>query len=188
MQRLWPLLAYKLFPVDVFFTAVFSFLLLKRSLGLFQNIAVLILTIGTCLSQFAEKWLVDLDHRLRIEQHDSQKFWEGVPRGYVFAILSAALAALANVYLEKVMKSGNGGKINLWGVNMQLAALGAACTFVGGALVDPGKSNGWHSTTGKDNLVASYAVLHALGGLLVTWVIYSTGGLSCAFSIQLWPF
>ncbi|KAJ3051570.1 hypothetical protein HK097_007416 [Rhizophlyctis rosea] len=181
LQRLWPMLAYKLFPVEIIFTAVFSVILLKKPLGLFPSLAMIVLTIGACLSQFAEQWLIDLDFRLRIEQHDSQKFWDAVPRGYVLAVLSAALAALANVLLEKVMKSAN-GKTNLWSVNMQLAALGAGFTFVGGALVNPGTSNGWDRTTGKESLLASYAMLHALGGMLLTWVVYSTDNIRQLFS------
>jgi len=149
-----------LIQLKVLATALFSVLLLGRSLSALQWCSLCVLVVG-----------VGLVH-LSGTAHDDPAAAVGRRNNELVglvAVLSACLVSgLAGVYFEKVLK---GSTISLWMRNVQLALIGGVVGVVGAYAKDGTAIAAGGFFQGYDTVVALVVCLQAAGGLLVAMVI-----------------
>ena len=171
--------------IEIFITAVFVTVLLRRQLGYTLWAPITLVTIASPLTLVPAKWLFNLQqHRLNFLL-GGDEFAESLKLiGIVHAVAAAVTSALAFVLLEKILKDG---KSNVWITNVQMAVMSGAFIAVSGYAfggqvavfesVDKGALRGWDVESGKSLLAMLFVVLFAAGGILHTVMIAVTGKL-----------
>ncbi|CAO3699057.1 unnamed protein product [Rhizopus stolonifer] len=141
------------YQLKILSTAIFSIVLLGRSMNTSQWASLFLLMAGvTC---------VQLDHS--VVDKSVQRPWIGL----VSVMISCISSGFAGCYFEKLLKSSSS---SMWIRNMQLALCGAVFSLIG-ILWD-------HEEVGQDGFFQGYNLLtwcvivnQALGGLLVAMVV-----------------
>jgi UDP-sugar transporter A1/2/3 len=140
-------------------TALFSVLILGRSLTKLKIFSLIMLTIGIALVQYEDT------NDNKEESEDQSKVI-----GFFCVVLASLTSGFAGVYLEKIMKDAR--NVSLWIRNIQLGlfgfVFGMAYVFLsadGEVILRDGFFRGY------SELVFIVAVLQAVGGLLIASVI-----------------
>lgn len=175
------------YQLKILTTALFAVVLLRRSLGSHQWMALFLLLAGIGLVQVSD--VKDSNMTGNVEQSRLL--------GMIAALSACVLSGFAGIYFEKILK---GSEISVWMRNVQLSVISVPAGLIHAyvkdweLLVDKGFFFGY-------NLFVIYVVfLQALGGLLVAVVVKYADNilkgfatslaivLSCVFSIYLFNF
>lgn len=148
-------------------TAVFSVVLLGRTLGARRWAALVVLTAGIATVQASQ---------LSGGTTAGDSGERNVPLGLALILVVASLSGFAGVYFEKVLK---GSPISLWTRNVHLALLSVA-TAGAGALARPSETCGVFDGLGP--VCWLYILVQAVGGLLIAAVIKYADNILKAFA------
>jgi len=144
-----------LYQMKIITTAIFSVVILAKSLSNYQWISILTLTIGVALVQLSQSQLTSDGKSNSIA-------------GFISVIISCVTSGFAGVYFELVLKSSN---VSIWFRNIQLSAIGIILSIMscvgkdGNAISERGMFVGYNSW------VIIVIILQAAGGLLVAVVV-----------------
>ncbi|OTF74618.1 UDP-galactose translocator-like protein [Euroglyphus maynei] len=150
------------YQLKILTTALFSVLILKRSLVIFQWFSLIILFIGVACVQLTQ---TKPNNKQSQQSPHEQNIWIGF-----MAILSACiLSGFAGVYFEKILK--NSTNISLWIRNIQLSAIAIPFGLIQVFITDIEtiRENGFFH--GYTILTWTVIFLNAQGGLLVAVVV-----------------
>lgn len=145
------------FQLKILTTALFTVLMLKRSLRLLQWVSLVILVTGISIIQ-----IQNASSSSAGDENKNAVFG-------LFCVISACLlSGLAGVYFEKILKNS---KVSIWIRNIQLGMFGAFFALVTAGISDGKKiqENGFFF--GYTSLVWLNIVIQSSGGLLVAVVI-----------------
>uniref|UniRef100_A0AC35TYH8 SH3 domain-containing protein n=1 Tax=Rhabditophanes sp. KR3021 TaxID=114890 RepID=A0AC35TYH8_9BILA len=167
------------YQLKILTTALFTVILLKRKLSLFQWISLLVLFGGVVVVQWDVKFsqsnklapskLLDLNSTMTtstavMPTGNKQNSILGL--GFVF--LACVLSGFAGIYLEKMLKFS---KVSLWTRNFQLALLSLPLLFGITMINDHQKVSKGGFMQGFDSMVWITVFINAAGGLIVAVVI-----------------
>lgn len=154
-------------------TALFSVVLLGRSLNKLKVFSLLMLTVGIALVQY------DDTNNSKNESGDQSKVL-----GFICVVLASFTSGFAGVYLERIMKDAR--NVSLWIRNIQLGlfgfVFGLAYIFFsadGEIVLREGFFRGYNE------LVFVVAILQAVGGLLIASVIKYADNLLKGFATSI---
>ncbi|KAI9475396.1 MAG: nucleotide-sugar transporter-domain-containing protein [Benjaminiella poitrasii] len=147
------------YQLKILSTAVFSVLMLGRSLRPIQWAALVLLMAGVTLVQ--SETVVTTTTSSSVQQNPLL--------GLLAVLTSCVSSGFAGCYFEKLLKTSSSA--SMWARNLQLAICGASFSFVGMWIGD-------HDTIRTQGMFAGYNALtwcvvinQALGGLLVSLVV-----------------
>lgn len=148
------------YQLKILTTAIFSVIMLRKTLTQRQWIALVILFVGISIVQLqpenSNKQTQDTTNKQR-------------PLLGLFAVIvSCLMSGFAGVYFEKILK---GTKQSIWLRNVQLGALGTVIGFITMELKEGEKVRDMGFFFGYDWLVWVVICLQSLGGLLVAVVV-----------------
>nr|XP_027205276.1 UDP-N-acetylglucosamine transporter-like [Dermatophagoides pteronyssinus] len=149
------------YQLKILTTALFSVLILKRSLVIFQWFSLILLFIGVACVQLSQTKSTTKQSQSPHEQSTLIGF---------LAVLSACvLSGFAGVYFEKILK--NTSHISLWIRNIQLSAIAIPIGLIQVCITDLNEiqKNGFFH--GYTILTLTVIFLNAQGGLLVAVVV-----------------
>mmetsp|Transcript_48979 Transcript_48979/g.66748 ORF Transcript_48979/g.66748 Transcript_48979/m.66748 type:complete len:293 (-) Transcript_48979:354-1232(-) len=160
------------YQLKILTSAVFSVIMLRKSMSRSKWFSLLVLTAGVALT--------------KLSQTDASK--AGVHQnsflGFVAVLTASATSGFAGVYFEKVLK---GARVSLWVRNIQMGVTSIVLSL-GTAFIRDREfvvTNGFFY--GYNGVVVSVILLQALGGLVVAMVVkYADNilkGFAASFSI-----
>jgi UDP-sugar transporter A1/2/3 len=159
------------YQVKIMTTALFSVLMLGRSLSSWQWISLVLLTIGVSLAQLSAT-----------KNKDNQS---NTMMGIVAVLCAAVTSGFSGVYFEKILKNSG---TSLWMRNIQMGVSSIISAFIGIYLsgeLPQVYENGFFY--GYNNIVVIVILLQAVGGLIVAVVVkYADNilkGFAASFSI-----
>lgn len=167
------------YQLKILTTAVLSYVILGKQLGLTKWVALLLLTSGVSLIQLPRGGGGDGSQS---GDDSSIPTTTQAPHGNAVIGLAAVLSAcmtsgLAGVYLEKILKQSDA---SIWLRNIQLGLFGAILAFVGCFVTDGDKISADGFFQGYCGLVWCVISLQAIGGLVVAAVLkYADNILKC---------
>jgi solute carrier family 35 (UDP-sugar transporter), member A1/2/3 len=150
-----------LYQLKILTTAMFSVLMLRRSLGTHQWVSLVLLSVGVGLVQLSSA---------KPSSSGGSAVVAGNTAVGLLAVTSACMTSgFAGVYFEKVLKTS---KVSLWIRNIQLAGYGIIIGL-GGVYLGPDavsvRTNGF--LHGYNWTVWMSVLLNSLGGLVVAMVV-----------------
>jgi solute carrier family 35 (UDP-sugar transporter), member A1/2/3 len=159
------------YQVKILTTAVFSVLMLGKSLSSQQWVALVILTVGVSLTQ------------LSASQRSSTS--ANSTLGFVAVLAAACTSGFGGVYFEKLLKNSG---TSVWMRNLQMGVFSILSGFLGiymSGELPTVRARGFFF--GYNSLVVSVILLQAVGGLIVAVVVkYADNilkGFAASFSI-----
>lgn len=157
------------YQLKILSSAIFSVSLLKRHLGIFKWLSLVLLMAGVALVQIPTD-----DY----EEKDPSFRWYGLAA----IILSCVSSGFAGVYFEKLLKRSNQ---SLWIRNVQMAMFGILFSGLAVYFSDTDEivKNGFFQ--GYDGLAWFIVLLHAVGGLLVSSVVKYADNITKGFAASL---
>lgn len=167
------------YQVKILTTAVFSVMMLGKSLSIKQWVSLVLLTAGVSLAQLSASKNKDDHHNTTL--------------GFVAVLSAACTSGFAGVYFEKVLKNS---RTSLWMRNIQMGVSSIIAGYLGiymsGELTGV-MNNGFFF--GYNYIVVIVILLQAIGGLIVAVVVkYADNilkGFAASFSIvtsSLWSY
>ncbi|CAL8369860.1 unnamed protein product [Lota lota] len=163
------------YQLKILTTALFSVLMLRRTLSKLQWLSLLLLFTGVAIVQVQQE-----GKKESVSDSSNQNYWVGL----VAVVISCLSSGFAGVYFEKILK---GSSASVWVRNVQLGVFGTALGMLGmwwkdgEAVAEKGFLFGYTATV--------YGVIfnQAFGGLLVAVVVkYADNilkGFATSFSI-----
>jgi UDP-sugar transporter A1/2/3 len=159
------------YQVKIMTTAVFSVLMLGRSLSSWQWISLVLLTLGVSLAQLSAT--------------NKKENQENTVLGIIAVLCAAVTSGFAGVYFEKLLKNAG---TSLWIRNIQMGIPSMIAAFLGiyfsGELPQVYNSGFFY---GYNSIVIIVILLQAVGGLIVAVVVkYADNilkGFAASFSI-----
>lgn len=170
------------YQLKILTTALFSVLLLHRTINRTKWISLLILTLGVATVQlpsrsvnFSEisRNLLGSNNRIGNSSPISSKEFNSVAEqdvltvyiGFIAVTMACFISGLAGVYFEKVLKTTT---VSLWLRNVQLSFYSLFPAFIVGVLLNDGKRIAQYGFfNGYNAIVWSVILFQALGGLVV---------------------
>ncbi len=160
------------YQLKILTTAIFAVCMLRRTLGLHQWIALLLLLSGVGLVQISD--VSDRTAALGVEQNRLI--------GMIAALSACVLSGFAGIYFEKILK---GSDISVWMRNVQLSVISIPAGLVHAFVKD------WQSLAtdgfffGYNYFVIYVVLLQAIGGLLVAVVVKYADNILKGFATSL---
>lgn len=160
------------YQLKILTTAMFTVIILRRSLMGIQWISLVVLLIGVVLVQLT---------------HTSEPTTIGVPEqnrliGFAAALSACVLSGFAGIYFEKLLK---GSDISVWMRNVQLSLLSLPFGFSTCLIYDWHKVKNLGFFYGYDAFVWYLVVLQAGGGLVVAMVVKYADNILKGFATSL---
>ncbi|XP_046570389.1 UDP-galactose translocator-like [Haliotis rubra] len=159
------------YQLKILTTALFSVLILRKTLSKTQWLSLLLLFAGVAITQ------IKVDHSQHTHTaHNAEAI------ALAAVIGASVLSGFASIYFEKILK---GGSQSVWERNIQLGIPGAMCATVtlfvkdGHSLMDQGFFHGY------DSWVWLLILLQSLGGLLVALVVKVMDNILKTFAMAL---
>lgn len=150
------------YQLKILTTALFSVVLLQKSLSKKQWFALLLLFVGVALVQLQPSQLAS--------HHSTTKQRPFI--GFLAVLISSLCSGFAGVYFEKMLKSSGKYKENsIWLRNIQLGSLSIVLAVCGMIVNDGEKLKKQGILYGYDSFVWLVVVMQAFGGLLVAVVV-----------------
>ena len=150
------------YQVKILTTAVFSVLMLNRSLSKRQWAALLLLTVGVSLAQLSSASASSSSSSAEQQRRNSTL-------GFAAVLAAATTSGFSGVYFEKILKNAG---TSLWMRNLQMGVSSIVAGFLGiyfagewSAVREKGFFHGYNS------LVWCVILLQAVGGLIVAVVV-----------------
>lgn len=159
------------YQLKILTTAMFSLIILKRSLLFVQWVALVILLIGVVLVQLAQTEVSNING---IQQNRLL--------GFGAALSACVLSGFAGIYFEKILK---GSDISVWMRNVQLSFLSLPFGLFTCLLYDWNKVWNDGFFFGYDTFVWYLVVLQAGGGLIVAVVVKYADNILKGFATSL---
>lgn len=157
----------------IFTTAIFSVIILRRTLERRQWFALLLLAGGVCIVQVSQSPKNRSDG-------DGDSGSRNVMIGFLATLASCCTSGFAGVYFEKVLKESS---ISLWVRNIHLACIGVVVSY-GTTIVGNDshliQKNGFFA--GYNGVVWLLVGVQAFGGLLVAAVVKYTDSILKGFA------
>lgn len=154
------------YQLKILTTAIFSVTMLRRRLGVYKWMSLVILTAGVAIVQLPTMPSVDTTQHDRAAERDvivppeMDRF-----KGIVAVIVACVISGLAGVYFEKVLKGSN---TSLWIRNIQLSVWSLPPALFIGVIFMDGKEIMERGFFDGYNAVTWLAiVLQACGGIVV---------------------
>ena len=151
------------YQVKILTTAVFSVLMLNRSLSKRQWAALLLLTVGVSLAQLSSASASSSSSSSAERQRRNSTL------GFAAVLAAATTSGFSGVYFEKILKNAG---TSLWMRNLQMGVSSIVAGFLGiyfagewSAVREKGFFHGYNS------LVWCVILLQAVGGLIVAVVV-----------------
>lgn len=148
-----------LYQMKIVTTALFSVLLLSKSISVGQWLAVVALTGGVVMVQLSQ-------------QHDLTSVDLAVGRnslvGFISVLCGCMTSGFAGVYFEMILKSGS---TSLWVRNIQLSFIGTVTGFITCYYRNHSEISEYGFFIGYNRYVWYVILLQAAGGLLVALVV-----------------
>lgn len=152
------------YQMKILTTALFSVVILGRSLSALQWISLVMLTYGVALMQSGSR-----------SAHSDAGGNMFV--GFVAVIFACITSSFAGVYMEKLLKKTDA---SLWLRNVQLAAIGSPVTLAAVFWCDGDRVQEAGLLQGFDSMVWSIVIINALGGLVIAAVLrYADNIIKC---------
>jgi len=148
------------YQMKIITTAIFSVIILKRTLFKHQWISICLLAVGIALVQFPTG---DSGSK-NVENAVLDKIF-----GFIAVIIACILSGVAGVYFEKILKKS---KVTLWARNVQLSLFSIIPGYFIGVLFMDGdrvKEKGFFGGYTRWTVLA--ILLQAFGGILVAVVV-----------------
>ncbi|XP_022097328.1 UDP-galactose translocator-like isoform X2 [Acanthaster planci] len=149
------------YQLKILTTALFSVVMLRKSLSAIQWVALVLLFAGVAIVQVQP---TDPSKRAAEVTHTQQNPLHGL----LAVVVACCFSGFAGVYFEKILK---GSKTSLWIRNIQLGLFGAIIGLVGMILKDGAAIMEKGMFFGYTNYVWSVIFLQAFGGLTVAVVV-----------------
>ena len=146
------------FQIKILTTALFTVILLNRSLRCSQWLSLVLLCIGISIIQIQNV----------SSQSSSGEDHKNALYGLFCVILACVLSGLAGVYFEKILKNS---KVSIWIRNIQLGLFGTFFALLTAFSTDYDKIQLKGFFFGYNKLVWTNIVIQSSGGLLVAVVI-----------------
>jgi solute carrier family 35 (UDP-sugar transporter), member A1/2/3 len=146
------------FQIKILTTALFTVILLNRSLRCSQWLSLVLLCIGISIIQIQNV----------SSQSSSGEDHKNALYGLFCVILACVLSGLAGVYFEKILKNS---KVSIWVRNIQLGLFGTFFALLTAFSTDYDKIQLKGFFFGYNKLVWTNIVIQSSGGLLVAVVI-----------------
>ena len=147
------------YQLKILTTAIFSVIMLRKTLTQKQWLGLVILFIGISIVQLQPE---------NTEQSQGTKNKQRPLLGLFAVIVSCLMSGFAGVYFEKILK---GTKQSIWLRNVQLGVLGTVIGFITMELKEGEKVRDMGFFFGYDSLVWVVICLQSIGGLLVAVVV-----------------
>lgn len=147
------------YQLKILTTAIFSVIMLRKTLTQRQWVALVILFVGISIVQLQPE---NTEHSQGTEHKQRPLL------GLFAVIVSCLMSGFAGVYFEKILK---GTKQSVWLRNVQLGVLGTVIGFITMELKEGEKVRDMGFFYGYDSLVWVVICLQSLGGLLVAVVV-----------------
>ncbi|KAF7638613.1 hypothetical protein Mgra_00001991 [Meloidogyne graminicola] len=147
--------------LKIFSAAIFSIILLNRSLLRAQWIALIILFIGVCLVQMQPEEEPKEKNIERINFLNEQNVFTG----FIAASIACGLSGFSGVFFEKILKGS--APVSLWMRNIQMAVFSIPSSFLATLIQDGTKISEHGFMYGWDKIVWLTAFWYAVGGLSV---------------------
>lgn len=164
------------YQLKILSTAIFSVLLLGRSLNARQWVALVLLMVGVTLVQMESSGAKEK------EASDTVAHGKNSIMGLTAVLASCISSGFAGCYFEKLLKTS---RTSMWIRNLQLGVCGATFSFVGMLFAD-GSSLWQHGMFHGYSLLTWLVVLNqALGGLLVATVVKYADNILKGFATSL---
>ncbi|KAL7076490.1 hypothetical protein ACQ4LE_004749 [Meloidogyne hapla] len=146
--------------LKIFSAAIFSIILLNRSLLRAQWISLIILFIGVCLVQMQpeDEQKQNIDRKNALTE-------QNVFTGFIAASIACGLSGFSGVFFEKILKGS--APVSLWMRNIQMAVFSIPSSFLATMIQDGSKISEHGFMYGWDIVVWSTAFWYAVGGLSV---------------------
>ncbi|KAG8225749.1 hypothetical protein J437_LFUL016101 [Ladona fulva] len=160
------------YQLKILTTAMFSVVILRRSLLFIQWIALVVLLSGVVLVQLAQTIVVQPIGG--VEQNRLL--------GFIAALSACFLSGFAGIYFEKILK---GSDISVWMRNVQLSFLSLPFGLLTCLVNDWSKVREHGLFFGYDLFVIYLVVLQALGGLVVAMVVKFADNILKGFATSL---
>lgn len=160
------------YQLKILTTAMFSVLMLKKTLGGIQWVALVLLLAGVSLVQLAQT-----NAPKTAGGHEQNPLL-----GLVAVFISCCMSGFAGVYFEKILK---GSEVSLWVRNIQLSVLGIPFGLVTTFIGDGAKVRDHGFFFGYNNVVWFVVMMQALGGLLVAVVVKYADNILKGFATSL---
>ncbi|XP_071445955.1 UDP-galactose translocator [Hetaerina americana] len=160
------------YQLKILTTAMFSVIILRRSLLAIQWIALTVLLTGVVLVQ-----LVDTEVGHSVNSLEQNRLL-----GFGAALSACFLSGFAGIYFEKILK---GSDISVWMRNVQLSFLSLPFGLITCLLNDWNQIKNHGLLFGYDVFVIYLVVLQALGGLVVAMVVKYADNILKGFATSL---
>ncbi|XP_045165633.1 UDP-N-acetylglucosamine transporter-like isoform X1 [Mercenaria mercenaria] len=160
------------YQLKILTTAIFSVIMLRKSLSSIQWVSLVILFMGISIVQMQPE-----------NSGQSQTGREQRPLLGLFAVfISCLMSGFAGVYFEKILK---GTKQSVWLRNVQLGVLGSVIGMITMEIKEGEKLRELGFFYGYDSLVWLVIILQSLGGLLVAVVVKYADNILKGFAASL---
>ena len=168
ISKLPPPVYYVVSQSKIFFTAIFSVLILKTKLNIRKCIALILLTMGICLTvNHRDDYLFDynIDNKIVL--------------GIFATVSSCLISGLASVLSEKIIKceksvTGNETNNETWCIfffrNMQFSGVSIVLGIIL-FIIHPPNNKEWHNIFFQTHWSFVIILLHSIGGLVVSFVL-----------------
>ncbi|KAL3093216.1 hypothetical protein niasHT_022666 [Heterodera trifolii] len=145
--------------LKIFSAAIFSIILLNRSLARAQWVSLCVLFVGVCFVQFQPEEPRKTENRkhLAIEQD--------VLTGFMAASIACGLSGFSGVFFEKILKGS--APVSLWMRNVQMSVFAIPASFFAAIVQDGYKIREHGFMYGWDSVVWLTSFWYAVGGLSV---------------------
>ena len=143
------------YQVKILTTAVFSVVMLGKSLSKLQWFSLLLLTVGVAMAQ--------------LSAHASSSSAHNTLSGFIAVLLASITSGFSGVYFERILKNST---TTLWMRNIQMGISSIVVAFLGVLFSSDRTIVFQHGFFyGYNSIVISVILLQALGGLVVAAVV-----------------
>lgn len=160
------------YQLKILTTAIFSVIMLRKSLSSVQWVSLVILFMGISIVQMQPE-----------NSGQNKSVREQRPLLGLFAVLiSCLMSGFAGVYFEKILKET---KQSVWLRNVQLGAIGSVIGMITMEIKEGEKLRELGFFYGYDSMVWFVIILQSLGGLLVAVVVKYADNILKGFAASL---
>ncbi|KAL3853392.1 hypothetical protein ACJMK2_016935 [Sinanodonta woodiana] len=146
------------YQLKILTTAIFSVIMLGKSLSRLQWISLVVLFIGVSIVQLNSE--VSNTTHVSVEQKPMI--------GFLAVVVSSLMSGFAGVYFEKILK---GTQQSVWLRNVQLGILGVVIGYITMEIKEGDKVRKQGFLFGYDSVVWTVVILQSYGGLMVAVVV-----------------
>uniref|UniRef100_A0A183C2A0 ARF7EP_C domain-containing protein n=1 Tax=Globodera pallida TaxID=36090 RepID=A0A183C2A0_GLOPA len=145
--------------LKIFSAAIFSIILLNRSLARAQWMSLCVLFVGVCFVQFQP----EEHHHTKSRKHFAIE--QNVLTGFTAASIACGLSGFSGVFFEKILKGS--APVSLWMRNVQMSVFAVPVSFLAAFIQDGAKIKEHGFMHGWDGVVWLTSFWYAVGGLSV---------------------